>query len=105
MEVLPKEWRVLISRNHCGYSTHAFTLLNSDGKVAGEYWHNGHLSFRALADLDGDGKEELLLAGVNNTQGQATLVVLDLDKLTPSVGPNSISVPLDRAVELSHPAE
>jgi len=47
------------------------------GKVVGEYWHPGHLLHLAHVDLDGDGREELLLAGVNNGHHAATLVVFD----------------------------
>lgn len=54
-------------------SVHSRTFPNQvvalDGRTGanlGEYWHSGHLLHLAIADLDGDGVEEILLAGVNN---------------------------------------
>jgi hypothetical protein len=52
-------------------------VLSHQGAVLGEYWHSGHLNSRDLADLDGDGTEEILLGGISNGYGAATLVVLD----------------------------
>jgi hypothetical protein len=45
--------------------------------VVPEYWHPGHLSFAAQARLAGSDHPLLLLAGVNNGDHQATMVVLD----------------------------
>ncbi len=56
-------------------------LLSPEGKVAGEYWHSGHLLHLGLADVDGDGVDEILAGGVNNGRRRATLVVLDPRRL------------------------
>lgn len=53
-------------------------VLDSQGGILSEYWHSGHLPHLRLADLDGDGTEEILAAGVSEAYRQATLVVLDL---------------------------
>jgi hypothetical protein len=45
------------------------------------YWHPGHIYDHALIDLDRDGRDELLLGGVNNRddgRGHPALAVLDL---------------------------
>jgi len=52
-------------------------LLSTDGRVLREYWHSGVLTQIALADVDGDGKNEIVLGGVNNGYRAATLIVLD----------------------------
>lgn len=65
-------------------------LLTAQGKQVAEYWHPGWLWKMDLADLDGDGFEEILLGGVNNSYGEIqedgldygpTLVVLDSRKV------------------------
>jgi hypothetical protein len=59
------------------------TLLSTDGQIMREYWHLGHIgtgAARAMAaDLDGDGRKEIYLAGVSNPRNMATLVILDPD--------------------------
>jgi hypothetical protein len=52
-------------------------LLSNEGKLLREYWHSGHLNFATIADLDGDGKDEIFLSGVSNGPRLATLVQLD----------------------------
>ena len=56
-------------------------ILDSNGKTLSEYWHSGALNYMVLADLDGDGREEIVATGVSNGYHQATLVVLDPDRV------------------------
>jgi len=56
-------------------------ILDSNGKTVSEYWHSGGLSSMILADLDGDGKEEIVATGISEYDHQATLVVLDSDRV------------------------
>ncbi|HYM05300.1 MAG TPA: hypothetical protein VEU11_01955 [Terriglobales bacterium] len=57
-------------------------LLDSSGKTLSEYWHAGGLLDMVVADLDGDGKEEIIAAGVaHGYDSQATMVVLDADRV------------------------
>ena len=52
-----------------------------DGGLLDEYWHPGHFYAAKLFDLKGDGREELLLGGVNNPDdaiGHASLAVLTI---------------------------
>jgi hypothetical protein len=73
----PTETRIAVSSNHHLSQADQVAVLDTRGRVIGEYWHPGHLLHSAQVDLDGDGRNELLLAGVNNGNHQATLVVLD----------------------------
>ena len=56
-------------------------VLDSNGKTISEYWHSGGLSSMVLADLDGDGREEIIATGASEYDHQATLVVLDPDRV------------------------
>jgi len=52
-------------------------LLSSHGEVLGEYWNSGQLNDYAFADLNQDGREEILLSGLNNEYGRGCLAVFD----------------------------
>jgi hypothetical protein len=69
--------RVLVSSNHYLHNPNQIAMLDSDGVMVSEYWHSGHLLSVAHADLNGDGVQEILLAGVNNGFRQATMVIFD----------------------------
>ena len=57
-------------------------ILDANGKTISEYWHSGSLAYITLADLDGDGREEIIATGTSNGYDhQATLVVLDPDRV------------------------
>ncbi|MFZ1132178.1 MAG: hypothetical protein WAN38_15500 [Terriglobales bacterium] len=56
-------------------------LLDVNGKFISEYWHSGGLSYMVLADLDGNGREEIIATGISEYDHQATLVVLDPDRV------------------------
>lgn len=69
--------KVIVGSSHVHSYPFQIAILDSGGRLLGEYWHSGHLTYLQLADLEGDGTEEILAAGVNNAYGRATLVVLD----------------------------
>jgi hypothetical protein len=81
---------VLTSLHHLEQPTQV-AALGYDGRLIGEYWHPGHLPYSAQADLDRDGREELLLAGVNNGNHAATLVVLDVRGIVGQVSPTEMN--------------
>lgn len=59
------------------------TLLDAHGQALSEYWHAGGLRGLLVADVDGDGREEIIATGVARGYGsQATLLVLDADRLS-----------------------
>ena len=69
---------LVISAHHRLYYPNQLAVLGSDGKLVREYWHSGHLSAIAFADLDRDGEPEVYLGGVSNGNRTATLVGLKL---------------------------
>lgn len=57
-------------------------VLDSNGKTLSEYWHSGGLGDMVVADLDGDGREEIIATGnAHAYDAQATLLVLDPDRV------------------------
>jgi hypothetical protein len=73
----PEETRIAVASVNYAGQAGQIAFLDSLGRVRGEYWHPGHLSYLAQADIDGDGRNELLLGGANNAEHTATLVALD----------------------------
>jgi hypothetical protein len=67
---------VVMSWHHPQYPTQ-IALVDANGKTLSEYWHSGHLDQMMLADLDGNGEQEILGFGESSGYGEATLVVLD----------------------------
>ena len=57
-------------------------VIDTNGKTLSEYWHSGGLHDLVVADLDGDGKEQIIATGVaRGYDSQATMVVLDPDRV------------------------
>ncbi|HXS95078.1 MAG TPA: hypothetical protein VN736_10765 [Candidatus Limnocylindrales bacterium] len=80
----PRGGRIIIGGTRGGTSLFGVEVLTSQGAVVGEYYHPGWLWGEAVMDLDGDGHDEIILAGVNNAYGSLpgfnhpmTVVVLD----------------------------
>jgi len=69
--------RIVVSSLHLAQYPGQVVVLSPEGAMLGEYWHSGHLNQMDLADLDGDGAEEILLGGMSNGNRAATLVALD----------------------------
>ena len=74
--------RIVVSSEQLPWWPNQIAILDSNGKTISEYWHSGALTSMVLADLDGDGREEIVATGVaNGYDHQATLVVLDPDRV------------------------
>jgi hypothetical protein len=73
----PAETRIVLTSVHVLDEPAQVAFLDAHGRVKGEYWHPGHLWQMSQADLDGRGRNYLLLGGVSHGDHQATLVVLD----------------------------
>lgn len=73
--------RIVLTVHHSPRFPNQVAVLSHQGAVLGEYWHSGHLGLMELADLDGDGKPEILMAGISNGYKAATLLVLDPSNL------------------------
>ena len=52
-------------------------VLNSEGKMRGEFWNAGYFSDLVSADLNGDGIKEVLAGGTNNEYGLGCLAAFD----------------------------
>ena len=77
-----KPRRIVVSSIHDTWWPSQIAVIDSDGKTISEYWHSGGLSYMVLADLDGDGREEIIATGVSNGYDhQASLVVLDPNRV------------------------
>jgi hypothetical protein len=76
-----KSRRIVVSSTHDPWYPNQIAIINSNGKTISEYWHTGHLFHMILADLDGDGREEIIATGITNGYRQATLIVLDPDRV------------------------
>jgi hypothetical protein len=73
--------RIVVSSQYHPWWPCQIAILDSNGKTISEYWHSGVLSSMVLADLDGNGREEIVATGVSEYDHQATLVVLDPDRV------------------------
>ncbi len=71
--------RIVVSSHHVPWYPHQIAIVSADGKTLSEYWHSGRIDFITLADLDGDGHEEILAGGISNGYHEATLLALDPD--------------------------
>ena len=76
-----KASRIVVSSLHDPWWPNQLAILDSRGKLLSEYWHSGHLEHLTLADLDGDGRQEIIATGISNGYHQATLIVLDPDRV------------------------
>ncbi|MGB7283664.1 MAG: hypothetical protein WBE13_15470 [Candidatus Acidiferrum sp.] len=76
-----KPRRIVVSSFNDPWWPNQIALLDTNGKTISEYWHSGHLDYLTLADLDGDGHEEIVATGIANGYRQATMIVLDPDRI------------------------
>jgi hypothetical protein len=65
----------------------AVLRFDRDGKLLGEYWHHGQIPAMYVRDLDGDGRNELVICGFDDVDDTAELsypfiAVLDPRKIT-----------------------
>ena len=74
--------RIVVSSHHHLFYPNQIAIVDSNGKTVSEYWHSGNLEYLTLADLDGDGREEIIASGISNGYRAATLIVLDPDHLS-----------------------
>ena len=57
---------ILIYSQRNAFFQSQLAILDNRGHVIGEYWHPGAIPYTIYTDLDGDGKKELVCAGINN---------------------------------------
>jgi len=73
--------RIVVASGHLLYYPYQIAVVDAHGKTISEYWHSGQINHFTMADLDGDGKQEIFASGISNGYDQATLVVLDPDRV------------------------
>lgn len=73
--------RIVVMSQHQPWWPSQVALVDANGKTISEYWHSGGLNTMTLVDMDGDGREEIVAAGISEYDHQATLVVLDPDRV------------------------
>jgi len=59
-------------------------VLDSSGKMIGEFWNAGYLRELTYHDINGDGREELIVVGVNNEYRGGCLIVFDTRNISGS---------------------
>lgn len=72
---------VVVNSRHYAYFPSQVAVLSARGELLGEYWHSGGFYCVAVADVDHDGVQEIVLGGVSQGHKQATLVILDPRRL------------------------
>ena len=73
--------RVMALARHKPEFPSIVAVLDPRGKTLGEYWNSGRIADYALADLDYDGREDLVIVGTNNEYAKGFLAVLDPDHI------------------------
>jgi len=66
-----------------------FLNLKTGQRVGPTMWHTGHLLSGLFMDLNKDGKQELIMVGINNSFGRVIIFSIDVDKIggqLPSIG-------------------
>ena len=67
---------IVISYHFLDFPTQ-LVMLNSEGRKIGEYWNSGRFADLNYVDLDEDGRQEIIVAGMNNEYTKASIIVLD----------------------------
>jgi hypothetical protein len=63
---------------HMPHSPSGLVVLSCQGKVLGEFVNWGRINDIAFVDVDADGREEVLVAGLNDEWGKGCLAVFDV---------------------------
>jgi signal transduction histidine kinase len=73
---------ILIYSERNAFFQSQLAILDNRGHVIGEYWHPGAIPYTIYTDLDGDGKKELVCAGINNRLNWRPIIFrLDIKEL------------------------
>jgi hypothetical protein len=59
-------------------------VLDASGTTIGEFWNAGYLRDLVFHDINGDGREELIVCGVNNEYKGGCLIVFDTRRIAGS---------------------
>ncbi|MCS7315403.1 MAG: helix-turn-helix domain-containing protein [Bryobacterales bacterium] len=81
VRIAGRGYLVTVANHRIWYPSQVALLDVHTGRLIEDYWHPGLIRHCLLRDLDGDGREELIFAGINNPGegfGHAALGVLKL---------------------------
>jgi hypothetical protein len=70
---------VLIYNSH---SPAAVVVLDLLGNIQTEFWNYGHFADLIFSDVDGDGKDELILSGILDEEDNPAMIALNPDEIT-----------------------
>lgn len=76
------------------YPTAILRLDAQTGTLQSEYWHSGLTAEVFHADLDGDGVEEIITGGTNNSFNQAAMVIFDPRSISGHAPASSAYIPV-----------
>ena len=68
---------IIMIANHKSSFPSQIVILNSIGKLVGQYWNSGHIKDFSIIDLDNDGVNEIILSGINEEWNRPCCVILD----------------------------
>lgn len=86
-------WTAAVLIHHT-MSPSALLVVDSTGRLRGEYWQFGHMNVVRAADLDNDGIHELLVGGIRESDRQAVLLIFDPRNVHGTPPPDSPSSPV-----------
>jgi hypothetical protein len=73
---------IVLCSNQCDEFPTQLLLLNSGGKMLGEYWNSGRFADLVFEDLNQDGRKEIITGGVNNQFDGPFIAVLDMEDIS-----------------------
>ena len=68
---------IIVIANHKSNFPGQAALLDSEGRLIGQYWNSGHLMDFNFIDLDKDGVSEIILSGTNEEWYKPCSMILD----------------------------
>ena len=90
---IDRQPRLLVSASNTFFPCQLSLLDATDGRLVGEYWHFGALLSGVVLDADGDGRPEVVVAGVNNPgPGNGSPAIVELKLPLPPPRPDVANV-------------
>lgn len=70
-------FRIIVISIHRPMFPTQLVVLDLQGNIVGEYWNSGQFSDLLFKDLNGDGRKEIIVGGINNEYDKGCVVVFD----------------------------
>lgn len=68
---------IVVIGGHIPYFPSYLVVLDINGNIQGEFWNSGYMIDIVFNDFNGDGRNEIVVSGVNNEYKQGFLAVFD----------------------------